>query len=123
MIKDKLPINFNGEDFEIRKIPVRRIGALAATLSNLPEVFKEVFMNDLGEARDLDTSVLLEKAPKLIMQASETLPPFLAVASEIDLEKILDGGLDDLVLLIQTVLQINNFETIVKYLKNFMKAQ
>ncbi|MBS4207443.1 hypothetical protein [Bacillus sp. FJAT-50079] len=122
-MQDSVKLNFNGEEFEVKKIPVRRIGALAMTLNNLPEVFKDIFMNEEGEARDLDTTAMLEKAPMLIMSASETLPPFLSVASGIDLEKILDGGIDDFILLIQSVLAVNNFETIVGYLKNFMKNQ
>ena len=93
------------------------------TLNNLPEVFKDIFMNENGEAQELDTSMFLEKAPQLIIGASDTLPPFLSVASGVELEKILDGGIDDFILLIQAVLQVNNFETIVGYLKNFMKAQ
>lgn len=121
-MKDVVKINFNGEEFEIKKIPMRRFPQLAAALNDIPAVVVDVFSgaNELGE---LDTSALLEKAPTIIMQASETLPPLLAVASNIDLETVLDGGLDDFVGLISAVLEINNFETIVKYLKNMMPTQ
>ena len=119
MIKDTVKINFNGEDFEIKKIPMRRFPALAASLGNIPEVIADVFI-DKGEAREVNTAVLLEKFPSVFMQASETVPVLLAVISDIELDKILDGGLDDFLVLLQAVLEINNIETIIKYLKNFM---
>ncbi|WP_416147893.1 hypothetical protein ACM26V_16820 [Salipaludibacillus sp. HK11] len=118
-MQDTVKINFNDEEFEVKKISIRQIPALANTLNDLPTVFKDVFMTSDGEAQDLDTAKMIELAPSLIFQAGETLPPFLAVATKIDLEKIYDGGIDDLILLIQAVLQVNNFETIVGYLKNF----
>lgn len=116
MMKNKVEVNFNGEVLEVKKISVRKIGALAATLNNLPEALTDLFVQG-NEAGELDTSSLLEKAPQLIISAADTLPPFLAVASDVDLEKILDGGIDDLIALIQGVLEVNNFETIVGYLK------
>lgn len=121
-MKDSVKIVFNGEEFEVGKIKIRNIGALAQTLNGLPEIFKNLIGNS-DEIQELDTQRLLEIAPALIMQAGETLPPFLSVASEIELEKVLDGGLDDLIVLIQAVLEVNNFETIVGYLKNFKMSQ
>lgn len=120
MMKDTVNINFNGEDFEIKKIPMRRFPALGAALGNIPEVIADVFMTDTGEAREVNTAVLLEKFPSVFMQASETVPVLMAVISDIELDKILDGGLDDFLVLLQAVLEINNIETIIKYLKNFM---
>lgn len=121
-MKDSVKIVFNGEEFEVGKIKIRNIGALAQTLNGLPEIFKNLIGNS-DEIQELDTQRLLEIAPALIMQAGETLPPFLSVASEIELGKVLDGGLDDLIVLIQAVLEVNNFETIVGYLKNFKMSQ
>jgi hypothetical protein len=120
-MKDAVKVTFNGKEFEVGKIKIRSIGALAQTLNGLPEVFKDLMGN--GEVQELDTQRMLELAPSLIMQAGETLPPFLSVASGMELEEVLDGGLDDLIILIQAVLEVNNFETIVDYLKNFKMSQ
>jgi hypothetical protein len=118
-MKDTKKIKFNGEEFEIKKVPLRRFGALALTLGNLPEAFKTLILNENNEARELNTQFILEKAPQLLFELGETLPQFLSVASDIDVNKVLDGGLDDTLKLIQAVLEINNLEVIIKNLKNF----
>lgn len=123
MTKDTVTINYNGEKFEIKKIPLRRFPALAAALGSIPEVIADVFINDDGGARDVNTSIMLEKFPSVFLQASETVPSLLAVISDIELEKILEGGLDDLIVLLKGILEINNIETIIKHVKNFMPTR
>lgn len=122
-MNNKKTITFNGQELEVSKIKIKNIGALAGTLKDLPKLFTDVFINNEGEQQELTTQQMLELAPSLIMQAGETLPPFLSVASGIDLETIENGGLDDLVVLIDAVLELNNFELIVGYIKNFTTTQ
>lgn len=122
-MNNKKTITFNGEEFEISKIKIKNIGALVGTLKDLPKLFTDVFNSDEDEQQELTVQQMLELAPSLIMQASDTLPPFLSVVSGIDLETIENGGLDDLVVLIDAVLELNNFELIVGYVKNFTTTQ
>lgn len=117
---NKKTIPFNGEEIEVEKIKVKDIAKLASVLKDLPELFKE-FITD-GE-QEYDTQHMLDLAPSLIMQAGETLPQFLSVASGVELETIEDGGLDDLIVLIDAVLELNNFEMIFNYLKNLIATQ
>lgn len=116
---DSFKVNFNGEEVEVKKIPMRRFAALAGTLGSLPTIVKDIF----ADGAEVDTSNLLEKAPMILMELGDTAPEFLAVASDVELEKILDGGIDDFLALLQGVLAVNNFDVIMGYLKNLMPTQ
>lgn len=120
-MKDVTKLTFNNEEYEVTKIKIRQIGALAQTLNDLPDILKDFIGGNTENVEELDTQKMLELAPNLIMKASETVPAFLSVASGIELDKILDGGLDDLIELIRAVLEVNNFDVIVKNLRNLMK--
>lgn len=115
-MKDTFTVNFNGEELEIKKVPMRRFSALAGTLGELPSIVKDIFAS--GE--EVDTANLLEKAPMILMQLGETAPSILAVAADVELEKVLDGGIDDSLALLQGILAVNNFDVIMSHLKNLM---
>lgn len=121
-MKDTKKITFNGEEFEVKKIPLRRFGELALSLDNLPNAFKMLFQGENNQDKEINTQAILDKAPQLLFELGETLPKFLSVASNIELEKVLDGGLDDTIVLLDAVLEINNLEVIIKHLKNFRKV-
>lgn len=119
-MSNKKTINFNGEELKVEKIKIKDIGKLAATLQDLPELFKDFIT---GDDFELNINQALDLAPNLIMQLGDTLPRFLSVASGIGIKKVENGGLDDLVLLIDAVLELNNFEMIFNYLKNLLTTQ
>jgi len=119
-MQDSVKIQFNGEEFEIKKIAIRNMGAVASTLNNLPKVFKELFMQD-GNT-EVNTETIIDKVPEILMEASDTLPRFLAVAANIDVETVLDGGIDDFFTLTEAVLSVNNLSVIMGFFKR-LKGQ
>ncbi|WP_286231318.1 hypothetical protein [Neobacillus mesonae] len=116
-MKDTKKITFNGEKFEIKKVPIRRFGQLALTIENLPDLIKDLAGNTDGSLV-FNPQEILAKVPQMLFELGETLPRFLSVASDIDIEKVLEGGIDDITELLQAVLEINNIEVIIKNLKN-----
>lgn len=119
-MQDKVKVTLNGEEYEIGKITLRRIPEVAMSLNSFPELVKMMMSDDVS---DIDYTGIIAKLPDILAKTGEQLPLFLAVVTEIDREKVLDFGIDDLVYVIDAIFAVNNFKVIWPYVKNLLAAQ
>ncbi|WP_404403797.1 hypothetical protein [Jeotgalibacillus malaysiensis] len=116
-MKNTKTITFNGKKETVTKIPLKRFGELAMALDGI----QEVFIVD-GQPLDINNETILEKAPYLLTQLTDTTIKFLSAATGFDKEVLEEAGLDDALSLIEAVLEINNIDLIIDKVKNLRKA-
>ncbi|AIF45434.1 MULTISPECIES: hypothetical protein [Virgibacillus] len=117
MAKSK-KIKLNGEQVEIKKIPIGKFSELMLAIDNLPSLVSEAI--SFEELENLNNEILLTKLPTLLAKAQDDIFKLVSVASgvenieELDFEEFFD--------VVTTVIELNNIQAIVSKVKNLGKV-
>jgi hypothetical protein len=119
-LKDSKKIKLNDEQYEIKKMPIRKFANLMRALDELPKKLQNQF--SLDELENLSSEALLLKIPSLIGEFQDELFNLVSIASGIKKETIEELSFEEFLDVIMVVFEINNIGVIVDKLKNLGKV-
>jgi len=97
------------ENLEVKKLTLSQLPTLAGIVRNLPKT--------LGSMDDLTNQTLLEKLPEIIENGLPELAKITALVTNIKENKVVELPLDEFTEIVAKVLEVNNFEKVIKNLK------
>lgn len=112
-MENKRELTINGNVVIVEKLPLRKYAELLKALQELPK-----YVNDFeGKSNDQIFTML----PSIIGNCYPDIVRILKVATNIQTDEEIDAmGLDDLVLVLQALLEVNNFKTVFGTIKKIM---
>lgn len=102
-------IQINEKPIEIKKMSLGKMAEFLSEIENFPKI--------LENFKDLEKEQIISKIPELLAMASEELFALISKATGINRKEIkAEWGLDDLSVVINAILEVNNFDLIKKNL-------
>ncbi|MEB1806595.1 MAG: hypothetical protein LPK26_04680 [Bacillaceae bacterium] len=111
---------FNGEQVEIKKMPLGKFSKLLLALDGLPSKLYDIFTQE--ELESFDNMMLLKKAPLLVATAESDILELVSIASDIEKEKFIEGEPEEFLDVVAAILELNNVKAIIDKVKNLKKV-
>lgn len=111
-MKDTKKIKIEGKTYEIKKIPIRKNAEVSAILVKaIPKVIY------LLENADITEAEFLNSIPLMLENIQDELFDFVALATDIEKEIILELGYDEFLDLAIAIFELNNVHAIIDRVK------
>lgn len=100
-------VTVNGKKVTIKKLVLGNYADMIGSMKEIPKI--------LGDLKDINDEKVVEKLPQMIRLAFDELIGMLSIASGVSKkEMITEYDLEDLTLLLRTILEVNSIDEIRK---------
>lgn len=114
LTEKKIKLETLEEEVAVRKMPIGKYAEVFGILEELP--------NQLNQLESVSKENLLRVFPKIVAKSLPEVLHVLSIATDLPLEKINKLGLDEIVELFATVLEVNKFDKIVERIKKALAS-